>query len=482
MSPTAPRIPVIVGAADLRGDGSEPCELIAQAAHNAVPAALLSALDAILIVGVLSWSYDDLPAEVARLVGAAPGHTLHSEVGGNQPLALIETAARLIAAGQIDAALVGGAESAASLARANKSGNPPAWSDRPGGPVRLPSSVRGTAEMLRYGIDRPLRNYPLFENALRAELGQSFEEAQRWSGEILAAMSEVAVRNPAAWKPRRLAPAEVYEATDGNRMTCWPYTVWMTANPKVDQGAAVVLCDLTTAREHGIPDERISHIWASAGAADSTDLLRRATFARSPGLSATLDACLDQARCTAQDLEHIDLYSCFPIVPKLAALHLGLGEERPLTVTGGLASFGGPANDYSLHAIVAAHRLRGRALVYANGEYLTKHHAMVIAPTMPPRPWAEPAHVPSEAAPVPGYVSAVTGRGRIETFTVEHDRDGTPARGWIIGRDDGARRFASVVTDPRSLHALADPDRQPIGAICDVTGADGLNTSTVPTT
>lgn len=43
---------------------------------------------------------------------------------------------------------------------------------------------------------------------------------------------------------------------------------------------------------------------------------------------------------------------CFPIVPKLACHHLGisiLNPSKPLTLLGGLTSFGGAGNNYSMH-------------------------------------------------------------------------------------------------------------------------------------
>ena len=46
------------------------------------------------------------------------------------------------------------------------------------------------------------------------------------------------------------------------------------------------------------------------------------------------------------------LYSCFPIVPKLACQHLSLAfteSRRPITLLGGLTSFGGAGNNYSMH-------------------------------------------------------------------------------------------------------------------------------------
>lgn len=49
-------------------------------------------------------------------------------------------------------------------------------------------------------------------------------------------------------------------------------------------------------------------------------------------------------------------YRCFPIVPKLASQHLGLpihGGKKPTTLLGGLTSFGGAGNNYSLHVGVA---------------------------------------------------------------------------------------------------------------------------------
>lgn len=44
--------------------------------------------------------------------------------------------------------------------------------------------------------------------------------------------------------------------------------------------------------------------------------------------------------------------SCFPIVPKLACKHLGLSSSKgakPITLLGGLTSFGGAGNNYSMH-------------------------------------------------------------------------------------------------------------------------------------
>ena len=65
-----------------------------------------------------------------------------------------------------------------------------------------------------------------------------------------------------------------------------------------------------------------------------------------------------------EQLSVVDLYSCFPIVPKLGSLHLGL-DRVELSATGGLSSFGGPHNNYSSHAIVAVTRPSSRSGVIA---------------------------------------------------------------------------------------------------------------------
>lgn len=44
--------------------------------------------------------------------------------------------------------------------------------------------------------------------------------------------------------------------------------------------------------------------------------------------------------------------SCFPIVPKFACEHLRIpsaGGSKPITLLGGLTSFGGAGNNYSMH-------------------------------------------------------------------------------------------------------------------------------------
>lgn len=90
-------------------------------------------------------------------------------------------------------------------------------------------------------------------------------------------------------------------------------------------------------------------------------------------------------------------------MPKLAARHLGLpitGSRKPITLLGGLTSFGGPGNNYSLHVgqttragitnltlsqalTEMVRQLRKgngqHGLVLANGGVLTYQHAVCLS-------------------------------------------------------------------------------------------------------
>jgi len=165
-------------------------------------------------------------------------------------------------------------------------------------------------------------------------------------------------------------------------MVCFPYPKLMTARIGVDQAAAVLITSLDQVEKHRLDGHPI-HVWGGAGAADPRDLLDRASYSRSPAMDAALHRTLDQAGVTTSKLALTDLYSCFPVVPKLASRSLGLAADAPMTATGSLTAFGGPGNNYSLHGVVSATRaLRdggGIGLVYGNGELVTKHHAALCA-------------------------------------------------------------------------------------------------------
>ncbi len=108
----------------------------------------------------------------------------------------------------------------------------------------------------------------------------------------------------------------------------------------------------------------------------------------SPAIRIAGRRALELAEVEVGDLDHVDLYSCFPSSVQVAAQELGLSHDRPLSVTGGLTFGGGPLNNYVMHSIArTAELLRqrpgGRALVTANGGMLTKHSFGVYG-TEPP--------------------------------------------------------------------------------------------------
>jgi Thiolase-like protein type 1 additional C-terminal domain len=144
------------------------------------------------------------------------------------------------------------------------------------------------------------------------------------------------------------------------------------------------------------------------------------------------------------DLTTIDLYSCFPAPVFNICDGLGLAADDPrgLTVTGGLPFFGGPGNNYAMHAIAEtvqrARRAPGSAgFVGANGGIMTKYSAGIYSTT--PASWAPDRSAARQAGidswATPAQARQADGRAVIETCTVRHHRSGTRT-GMVVGRLD----------------------------------------------
>lgn len=205
------------------------------------------------------------------------------------------------------------------------------------------------------------------------------------------------------------------------------------------------------------------------------DYLDRDHYHGAHAQNAVLDACAAIAAEEAARFGICELYSCFPCVPKMASRRLGLPPGAVPTTTGGLTFFGAPLNNYMTHAAAAMIRaLRAApgsaALLYGQGEFVTKHHAVVLASRPPrehrlPQDYSVQAEADGRRGPVPAFREAATGAATIETHTVLHDRDGSPHHGVVILRTgDGARTLARVPgTDAATIALLKRPDRTPIG-------------------
>ncbi len=125
----------------------------------------------------------------------------------------------------------------------------------------------------------------------------------------------------------------------------------MNSNNNVDQAAALILCSTATARRLGIAEDKWIYPWAGTDAHDHYFVSNRDNFYSSPAIRFAGNRCLELAGVEARSLDHVDLYSCFPVAVQVSAAELGLDEQRPLTVTGGLTFGGGPMNNYVMHSI-----------------------------------------------------------------------------------------------------------------------------------
>jgi acetyl-CoA C-acetyltransferase len=480
----ADRTPVIVGVGEITDrpqeitDGLEPLALLVEALKRAEAdsgVALLGEIDSLDIVNFLSWRYRDPEKQLASRLGIQPKHAYYGPVGGESPIRYLHEAAQRIARGESSVAVICGAEAQSTATKAERAGITLPWTPFA---KEVEETKRGAAFQkpvaVKLGVFRPVSVYPFYEAATSAHWGQTPREASAESGALWSAYSQAAAENPNAWLKRRFTSEEITTPSADNRLIAWPYTKLMVANPMVNMGGALLMTNLAKARAAGVPEHKLIHVIGGASAEEPRDYLERDQFAESHAQNAVLGAVTDLVGGQATAFDAIELYSCFPCVPKMARRTLGLGADVSPTVTGGLTFFGAPLNTYMTHAACAmVRKLRNGGslgLLYGQGGFVTKHHALVLSRQAPSGPLMQATSVQSEAdrrrGPVPVFATEASGTATVESFTAIYGRDNTIEHGVVMLRtSDNMRTLARVpANDTQTLAHLLDMDRSPIGS------------------
>jgi acetyl-CoA C-acetyltransferase len=231
-----------------------------------------------------------------------------------------------------------------------------------------------------------------------------------------------------------------------------------------------------------VPDDRLIFPIGGASAEEPRDYLVRDQFYESHPQNAVLKAVMDLVEGDGKKFDAIDLYSCFPCVPKMARRTLGLGPDVQPTVTGGLTFFGAPLNTYMTHAAVAmvrSLRKKGKlGLLYGQGGFVTKHHGLVLSREAPKAALAQETSVQAEAdrrkRAVPEFVTEASGKGKVESFTVIYKAKGEVEHGVVMIRTEtDARALGRIpASDEATLKHLLNMDRTPVGTAGDIVTAD----------
>jgi acetyl-CoA C-acetyltransferase len=491
------RTPVVVGVGQaserLQGPGyrrRSPVELAADAAREALAdsgtavAAVAAAVDTVAATRPFEDSLpgarapfggsDNLPRSVASRVGASPRRAILEVAGGQSPQRLVNELAAAVVAGQVEVALVVGAEAISTSEALAGAGDRPDWTEHvEGGLEDRGHGLRELVplELAAYGLVDAPSMYALLENARRARLGQTRAEYALAMGRLFEPFTVVAAANPHAAAPVERSATELVTPTEANRPIADPYTRYLVAREKVNQGAAVLLMSVASARRLGVPRDRWVFLHGHADLRER-DLLERADLGQAPALVAAARHALEVAGVGVGDVAAFDLYSCFPVAVSVVADGLGLAPDDPrgLTATGGLPFFGGAGNNYSMHAIAEiVHRARTApgsfGFVGAGGGVLSKYSAGVYstapAPWRPGRGVAVQAEL--DAAPAPPQAHQADGRATVETFTVKHGRDATRT-GIVVGRLQATgERFLAVSSDGDDELLELLSSEQPIG-------------------
>ena len=495
--------PILVGAAQYTqakdaNPALDPLGLMIKASYDAIAntgnSNIQNIIDTVCVINSSSRDDEYLPVALSSALGINPRHTIYSLIGGNSPQMLVNHFARDIAIGRRRAVLLTGAEAIYSLHRAARGRTILDWQDnvtlqhlrKNNLPVNydtlLHMGCEHEKEILKasggkyyepnntveeaYDLFMPHLMYPFFETSLRYSSGRSIEEHQLYIGRLYESFSRVSSLNPYAWNRQKYSTEELTTISPQNRYVVYPYTIRTVSNITVDQSATLIMINARDAQAMGI--DRAKWVYPMGGAELNNiwHVSQRPCLHDSPAIKEAARLALQQSGLSLSDIDVFDLYSCFPSIVEIARQSLGIpeGDQRDLTVTGGLAYFGGPGNNYSMHAIASIvdlirHNRRLKAMVTGNGWYNSKHAIGIYGSEPPNYPWEDrddsvlQQAIDNEALPEP--VERAEGFLTIEAYMIRYDRGGKPERATTLGRlQDGSRAFANVSDDIGDLRKL----------------------------
>jgi acetyl-CoA C-acetyltransferase len=334
-----------------------------RAASDAGSETLLKQADSIAVPKGI-WPYTDPAGQIATQIGAEKAQSIFADIGILQQT-IMNNACLAIQNGEQEIAIVAGGEAKFRDLCAQKNGitlESDADTSLTSDLVLTPDAeMMSDIEMAR-GLMMPVEFYALMENAMRYRDGQSIEEHRRELGELYSRFSHIAADNPDAWAQQAFSAEQIGEALPENRMLAFPYTKRMNTQWNVDQSCALIFCSVAKARALGIPEEKWVYPLSSSESEHMTLLTEREAMDRSFGAKFAGEKALQLAQLNADEIDLLELYSCFPAAVKIYARELGISLERALVVTGCMAFAGGPLNNFVLQATAKlAQQLRAGA-------------------------------------------------------------------------------------------------------------------------
>lgn len=431
-----PRTPVLVGVgvADRRCDDPEEAleslalmiEALEAAEADAGVRGLLASANSFRVPRGF-WDYSDPGRLIADRFGAEGARTVLAEIGVLQQT-VINGACRAIASGEEEVAIVAGGDAKYRNLRASKAGVELVDTEQadatPDEVIQPKESLWSHVESDR-GMMMPTQFFTVMESALRHAEGLSLDAHRDRIAALWAGMSEVAAGNPHARHREPVAANEIRDPSERNPMIAFPYTKMHNSDWNVDQAAGLIFCSLAKARALGIPEERYVYPLAGTESNLMIDLSARAEMHRCPGIEIAGKRALELAGRSIDEVQHLDLYSCFPASVQLFARELGIGLDRPLTVTGGMRFAGGPLNNYVLQAVARmAEVLRedpgSTGLVTTVSGFLTKQGVGIWSTEPPERSfgYADVTSDVAKATETRNLVPAPVGLAHVAGYTV----------------------------------------------------------------
>jgi len=480
MSPSAdPRSPCIIGVAQMvarpaDGPAPEPLETwerVCRAAATDASASgdVLSSVESLQIVYCQSWQYDDPPGRLSERLGIDPRHRFYSGIGGTTPQVLVDHAAEAIVDGDLDVAIVCGAEALDTVRRLKKSGEKPQWSFKDPERKPFPFEAPFHPAEIAHEVFQAYTTFALWDVARRAHRGEAPDAHRAALGELFAPMSRIAAANPYAWFPLERGAEEIATPTPENRMVAYPYTKYLISVMDVDLAGALVIASHEAADRLGVPADRRVYLRGWCYATDPVYVAEHDPTFGSPAMAAASSEAFRVAGCGIDDVAHLDLYSCFPSSVAFAqdALGLSVGDARGVTVTGGLPFFGGAGSDYVTHSIATMVEVLRNAdaaaigLCSGVGMHMTKHVYGVYStapPSAAPRPDEQAVQKQLDERPIKTIADTYSGVATVATYTVLHSRDGSADWGLLVCDVDDSTRCYARTSDADVLAELEESE------------------------